>query len=139
MHISPRVDVRGDLLCQTLVGSFLPRKPSHSSCFSRQRLLSDSWCELCTMCLYPPDHELLKGSHSPPTATWTDLVESAPTLSPSPPITRQASVPAGGSLFNDILAATSHQLQDTTPTVIYSPPCSTRASFFPLPSTQNIH
>lgn len=77
---------------------FLLRLPSHSSCFSAQATV---WLMWDVQDVSPLDHELLGGNNSPPTATWTDLLESVPTLSFSLLSQgRQASVPVRGSPFN---------------------------------------
>lgn len=89
------------------------------------------------MCLSPSDHELLGGSNSPPTTTWTDLPESVPTLSLSLLSQgTQASVPVGGSRFTYTLDFMSHLLKDFVPIEIHLPPYSIHFSFCILLCTQ---
>lgn len=92
--------------------------------------LSDSWSELCTLCLSLLNHEQ-GGSNGPPTTTSNDLPEAPPTVS-LPPKTWQAHVPAWGVLFFWILDSISHLLKDFVPIVIYLPSHSIRFTFFTL-------
>ena len=76
------------------------------------------------------DHELLGGSNSPPTTTWTDLRESVPTYPLSfLPWEKTSLCSTGGSPSFYILDFMSHLFKDLVPIEIYLPLCNIHSSF----------